>query len=85
MDGRGKEDKAMSYDCSITITKRKGCNCCLGAEYLYDKDELAIAVNDNDCNGNAEIVVRIDTGTEIRIEYFEINYCPICGKKLVGQ
>ena len=73
----------MSYDCSIT--KRKGCNYCLRAKHLYDKDELVITVNENDCNGNAEIVVIIDTGAEIRIEYFEINYCPICGKKLMGQ
>ena len=75
----------MSYDCSIT--KRKGCNYCVRGKSLPYKDGLSAYVNDDDCNGKAEIVVRnsIDGIRVTAINCIKINYCPICGKKLMGQ
>lgn len=65
----------MKYDCSIT--KRRGCNYCLREKILK-----------NESNFNAyftifdeEKYISYSDGV-IAHGYFEIKYCPICGKEL---
>lgn len=64
----------MRYDCSIT--NRKGCNYCL---------KLKIINNDNDNTFNIfdeDKVLKIYDKNKCEISKIQINYCPICGKKL---
>jgi len=70
----------MPYDCSVT--KRKGCNYCLrGKELSRSDSELSVWIDDNDCNGNARMRLKID-GIGSIDKSIHISYCPICGKKL---
>ena len=83
VNGRGKEDKTMSYDYSIT--KRKGCNYCLRGKSICTNAKILVEINDDDCNGNAGLVIRPHAEFRFDTETIKINYCPICGKKLMGQ
>lgn len=67
----------MEYDCSVT--NRKGCNYCNSSKSLhYDKDGVI-----------SEIYIESDKTLSVTHPLPEfsvnikINYCPICGKKLV--
>lgn len=71
----------MGYDYSVT--KRKGCNYCVRGKKLYNKVELTVEINDDDCNGNAELLIRLNTESYVAYELVKICYCPICGKELV--
>ena len=67
----------MSYDCSIT--KRKGCNYCQRGKQLPNTTgETRWYVN------NFKDELQADDG-EISVITIKINYCPICGIKLIGQ
>ena len=66
-------------DCSVT--KRKGCNYCLRGKAIKE-DNAWMLINDDDCNGNAEVQFSIVAEHGTINERVKINYCPICGKDL---
>lgn len=63
----------MGYDCSVT--NRKGCNYCIRYKPFYSTDIDRFHIDDD--------FKRIDVFQSERVNIsIEINYCPICGKKL---
>ena len=64
----------MGYDCSIT--NRKGCNYCLREKPIYKLDNKLQIIDEM----KTLFVGKEDNTYGI---YFDnINYCPICGRKL---
>jgi hypothetical protein len=62
----------MGYDCSVN--KKKGCNYCLRRKPI---EKLGTKMFIDDVNKDLG-VLKEDNSFEI---YFEINYCPVCGRK----
>ncbi|MBU3226781.1 hypothetical protein [Clostridium algidicarnis] len=63
----------MGYDCSVT--NKKGCNYCMAYKAFYASADLELRIN-NETKG-------IDFyHRDCRNFKIDINYCPICGKKL---
>lgn len=66
----------MGYDCSVT--DRKGCNYCLRYKAFCETEIDRFHIDDD----SKTLDVHSCEGDIIGIE---INYCPICGKKLRRQ
>jgi len=65
----------MEYDCSVT--KRKGCNYCL--KFKKVPSDFNIHIDDE----SKEVKIHlIDIEGDDIVGYFNINYCPVCGKEL---
>jgi hypothetical protein len=65
-----------------SITKRKGCNYCIRGKSICTNAKILAEINDDDCNGNAGLVIRPHAEFRFDTETIKINYCPICGKEL---
>ena len=71
----------MNYDCSVT--NRKGCNYCIRMKELIDDNNADVFINDTDYDGNAHLTISFMLEEYCYDKVMPINYCPICGKKLV--
>lgn len=65
-----------NYDYEGTNVKLYGCECCLGNESLYWKD--------NENNAFVDSKGEVLTTVKDRIMRYKVKYCPNCGREFQG-
>jgi hypothetical protein len=70
-----RKENIMGYDCSVT--KRKGCNYCLRLKKI--PSNFNVHIDDESKEIKLHLIDEEGFGL---IGYFDINYCPICGREL---
>lgn len=71
--GKECEEKCTCIECLENNQKQIGCECCLGDEPLYWKDNGSNAFVDS----KGEILVTVKD----RIMRYKVKHCPNCGRK----